>query len=459
MKRQLPIVAGMRSSVRADGSRATVYPADVSGRFNTARKLTFVVLIAAFIAVPWATVNGRPAVLLDVANQRFFLLGFTFNAQDVWMSFFLLSGIGFALITVTTVLGRVWCGWACPQTVWLEGIFRPLERLIEGTADKRRRRAEGGWTVDRLWRRVLLWLIYIALAAGLALAVLGYFVPVRTVGPMLTEGPVKHPEAFVWLVAMAGVFFFDFAWFREQTCLAVCPYGRLQSSMTDPDTLVVGYDAVRGEPRGKATDPDAGDCVDCNRCVTVCPTGIDIRHGMQIDCIGCTACIDACDEVMDKLQRPRGLIRYDSQNGLEHKPRKFLRPRLALYALLGLAGLAAVGLATRSRTGFEANVLRLIGAPYVVENNTVRNAYEVHLVNKLDRRATFTISPESSASGFGYILPITTVTLDPLADARIPVLVTAPQNTVRADSTMRLKITSDGAEPRTVTAPFLGPHP
>ncbi len=456
MKRQLPVVAGMRSAVRSDGTRATVHPADVRGRFNRARNAVFVALIVVYLALPWVTVGGRPAVLLDIGAGRFFLLGHAFNAQDFWMSFFLLSGIGFTLIAVTTVLGRVWCGWACPQTVWLEGVFRPIQRLIEGSAEKRRRREEGGWSFDRAWRRAALWAVYAAIASALAHVFLGYFVPIRTFWAMIAAGPGQHPEAFAWVTAMTAVLFFDFAWFREQTCLAICPYGRLQSSMTDPDTLVVGYDAVRGEPRGKAKSEGVGDCVDCGRCVAVCPTGIDIRNGLQLDCVGCTACIDACDEVMDKLHRPRGLVRYDSQNGLAHLPKKFLRPRLALYAVLGLAGLAALALATRSRTPFEANVLRLAGAPYTIEGDSVRNAFEVHLVNKRESRVSYTLAPTSDDPAFTYVLPLPTVTLDALSDARLPVFVTAPRERVRRDSAVRLRV-SGGGEVRVVTAPFLGP--
>jgi cytochrome c oxidase accessory protein FixG len=457
MARHLPIVE-MRSSIRTDGVRLTVHPADLKGRFHNLRRVFFAVLMAVYVALPWVTVGGRPAVLLDLAARRFYLFGALFNAQDVWLIFFLLSGIGFALVAVTTVLGRVWCGYACPQTVYLEGVFRPIQRLIEGSREKRMRREAGDWTFDRAWRRVLLWSIYAVISAAIAHVFLGYFTPIRGLGQMIAAGPGASPEAFAWTTAITAVMFFNFAWFREQTCVVICPYGRLQSVMTDPDTVVIGYDEKRGEPRGHAKKGEkaegAGDCVDCNRCVVVCPTGIDIRNGLQLDCIGCSRCIDACDEVMDKLHRPRGLVRYDTYQGLHHEPRRFLRPRLALYAVLGLMGIVASTLAFRRHTPFEANLLRLNGAPYVLDGDTVRNAYSIHVVNKQSRRVTETRAGET------FVIPFPRLTLEPLAGSTAPVFVTLEAARFHGDFAVRLRVRPEGMAPeetRVIEAPFLGP--
>jgi cytochrome c oxidase accessory protein FixG len=456
----LPIVEA-RSSIRGDGSRATVHPADVRGRFNTARTAVFAVLLTIYALVPWWTVGGRPAVLLDVAQRRAFLLGRVFNAQDTWLVFFLLSGVGFGLVALAALVGRVWCGWACPQTVFLEGLFRPLQRLIEGSAAQRHRREDGPWTLDRALRRALLWSIYLALAAAVAHVFLGYFTPARGLWAMIVGGPARHPEAFAWMVAMTGVMFFNFAWFREQTCVAICPYGRLQSALLDPDSVVIGYDVQRGEPRtkGKVKPAGAGDCVECNRCVVVCPTGIDIRNGLQLDCIACTRCIDACDDVMTRLDRPRGLIRYDSQQGLAHAPRRFFRPRLALYAVLAALGLAATALALRTHTTFEANLLRLNGLPYTLDGEMVRNAYDIHLINKESRRVTFAIDPATGAP-FAFVIPMARVTLEPLAGAHVPVFVTTPRRGLRGDTRVSIRVRPGGSgEALTLEAPFLGPSP
>jgi cytochrome c oxidase accessory protein FixG len=463
MARHLPIVE-MRGSIRSDGSRATVHPADVKGRFHLARNVVFVVLIFVYALVPWVTIGGHPAILLDIAHRQFFLFGRVFNAQDAWLAFFLLSGIGFSLVALTAVAGRVWCGWGCPQTVFLEGVFRPIQRLIEGPREKRLRREQGPWNFDRVGRRVALWSVYGLLAVVIAHIFLGYFVPIRSLWSMIQSGPDAHPEAFGWVSAMTAVMFFNFAWFREQLCVGICPYGRLQSVLTDPDSLVVGYDRARGEPRGKSKGREkaegVGDCVDCNRCVVVCPTGIDIRNGLQLDCVACTACIDACDEVMDRLERPRGLIRYDSQNGLEHKPKRFLRPRLGIYAVAGLAGLMAATFAFSKHTTYEANLLRLAGAPYTLDDGTVRNAFDIHLVNKQNHRVTYTVEPENPGGALTFVIPLRQVTLEPLAGTHSPIFVTLPRDRFHGDFSVRVRVLPQGAqngEPRVITAPFLGP--
>ncbi len=457
-KHHLPVVGGMRSSVHGDGTRETVHPADVGGRFVNARRVVYAVLVLVYLIVPWLTVAGRPAVLLDIEQRRFLLFGAVLNAQDTWLLFFVLFGIGLTLIAVTTVLGRVWCGWGCPQTVFLEGVFRPLQRLIEGSRNDRLRREQHGWNFDRAWRRVLLWSIYLGLASGIAHVFLGYFVPIRSLLRLIAEGPAEHPQAFFWVTFFTGVWFFDFAWFREQTCLAICPYGRLQSVMTDDDSLVVGYDTKRGEPRGKAGTEGAGDCVDCGRCVVVCPTGIDIRNGLQLDCIGCTACIDACDEVMDKLHRPRGLVRYDSLNGLVGKARRWLRPRLFFY--MAIAALWAVGVffATRTRTSFEANMLRLQGAPYILEGTTVRNAFNVHVVNKLGETHEFVVEPLDPPAGATFLIPMRSVRLAPFQGQHLPVFVTLPRGQSLPGGAVRLRVRCVGT-PHVITAsaPFLQP--
>lgn len=458
MAHHLPVIQ-MKSSIRHDGSRATVHPADVTGRFTAARRVVFVTLLALYLVIPWITIGGNPAVLLDLPGRRFYLLGRLFNAQDGFLLFFVLAGIGLSLILVTTILGRVWCGWACPQTVFLESVFRPIQRWIEGSREARMRRESKEWTFDRTWRRVLLWSLYAVIASFLAHAFLGYFFPVRTLVGMILGGPGAHPEAFLVVTVFTGLIFFDMAWFREQLCVAICPYGRLQSVMTDPDSLVVGYDVKRGEPRGKAKAEGVGDCVDCNRCVVVCPTGIDIRNGLQLDCIACTQCIDACDEVMQKLHRPRGLIRYDSLHGLNGDKRHFLRPRLFIYA--GVIVLWGIGLALtlRRRVEFETNLLRLQGAPYTIENGTVRNAFDIHLVNKRNARTTYRVEPETSTvPGLQYVIPLREVTLEPLTGTHLPIFVTMPRSSFQGDVPLRIRVRPAGAsESITVTAPFLGP--
>lgn len=445
------------SSLRNDGSRNYVHPADVSGRFDNVRKVVHALLVALLAALPWIEIGGHPAIFLDVAARRFFLFGNTFNAQDVWLMFFLLSGVGYLLIVVTALWGRIWCGYACPQTVFLEAIFRPIERLIDGPRSKRLRRAAGPWNVDRVLRFGAKHGVYLVVAFLIAHVMVSYFVSLPALYQMVWSDPGLHPEAFAWATVLTGVLYFDFAWFREQTCLIVCPYGRLQSVLTDRDTLVIGYDEARGEPRGKARDPNAGDCVACNRCVNVCPTGIDIRNGLQLDCIGCARCIDACDDVMVKLKRKPGLVRYDSMKGLDGKPRRVMRPRLYLYAGFGLAGMLAAGVALGSTTRFEANLMRLRALPYVVDGDRVRNSFELHLVNKRASHAEFVVEAQGPDE-LQYTISIPRVSLEPLQSQRIPVFVSYPRGSSADGRRAKLRVSVQGEPPKDVSAPLLGPR-
>ena len=450
------------SSLKTDGHRNFVHPADVSGRFVTRRYLVFAVLIAIWAALPWIQINGHPAMYLDVPGRRFFMFGATFNAQDAWLVFFLITGLGLTILFLTTLLGRVWCGWACPQTVFLEGIFRRIERAVEGPRNTRVRRNEGPWNVDKVWRKALKHVLFIASALFVAHVFLSFFVSLPSLFQMVQRPPSENPRAFVWVTAMSVIFYANFAWFREQLCIIVCPYGRLQSALTDRNTLVVGYDEKRGEPRGKASDREAGDCIDCKRCVVVCPTGIDIRNGLQLDCVGCTACIDACDEVMDKLQRPRGLVRYDSLNGLEHRPKRIWRPRLALYIAVITAWSVGAFFAFRTHSSFETHIARIRGAPYhLVEDGTVaRNLFTLHLVNKKSDPARFLIEPVESEL-HRIDLRHREIEIGALEARDIPVYVDVVTQTYEpgAHATMRVqRAGEDESLAHSIDLPLLGPR-
>ncbi len=445
------------SSLRSDGSRNFVHPADVRGRFDRRRQLSFAALIGLLVALPWITIGGQPAVFLDFEHRKFYLLGATFNAQDAWLVFFLLSGVGFGLIVLTALWGRVWCGYACPQTVFLEGVFRPIERWIEGPRNERMHRNAGAWTWDKLWRKTLKHALFLLLSFAVAHIIVSYFVSLPRLYRMVLDNPAAHPEAFIWATALTALLYFDFFWFREQLCLIVCPYGRLQSVLTDLDTLVIGYDDKRGEPRGKAKTTDRGACVDCNRCVVVCPTGIDIRNGLQIDCIGCARCIDACDDVMLKLHQAPGLIRYDSQRGLQGQASRWLRPRVYLYAGLGALGLLVMGAALSRSRPFEANLLRLRDAPpFVIEGDRVRNAFEIHVVNKRAQRATYTIQGETQPQ-LRYVVALPQIALDPLDDVRVPVFVEVERGS-RTTGVAHILVTQQGGETQRLEAPLVLPR-
>jgi cytochrome c oxidase accessory protein FixG len=445
------------SSLRADGTRNFVYPADVHGRFDRLRKLIFASLLVMLAALPWWTIGGHPAVFLDFEQRSFYLFGATFNAQDTWLVFFLLSGVGFSLIVATALFGRVWCGYACPQTVFLEGVFRPIERWLEGPRNERLRRNAGPLTFDKAWRKTLKHALFLALAFAVAHVIVSYFVSIPRLYAMVMNAPAAHPEAFTWAAVLTAALYFDFVWFREQLCLIVCPYGRLQSVLTDRDTIIIGYDPERGEPRGKVGTVK-GDCVDCKRCVVVCPTGIDIRNGLQIDCIGCARCIDACDEVMTKLERPQGLIRYDSQQGFSREPKRVLRPRVYLYAALGVLGLCVASFSLAQSRPFEANLLRLRDAPpFTLDAGRVRNAFEIHLVNKRSHASRFELrGPRDPRLHFTIAIP--TLTLPSLADQRVPVFVDFARASVRNSEHTHLELWQEHTRVTTIDVPLLAPE-
>jgi cytochrome c oxidase accessory protein FixG len=445
-------------SINADGSRNAIHPADVRGRFQRRKNVLWTVLVAIYLVLPWLEVDGRPALLFDIEARHFYLFGNTFNAQDFWFAFFLVSGLGFTLFVVAALWGRVWCGYACPQTVFLEGVFRRIERWIEGPA-ARRQKMDHAPFAQRAPRRLAKLFVYLLLSAVIAHSFLGYFMPVDVIVAAVTESPGKHPTAFGFVVVATLVLFVNFTWFREQLCIVVCPYGRLQGALYDQDTVVVGYDRTRGEPRGAVGTDGAGACVDCFRCVVVCPTGIDIRNGTQMECVGCANCIDACDDVMAKLGRAAGLVRYDSQAGFEGGRRRFWRGRVALYAVLLLIGATVATLAVGLRRPFEARLERMRGQSYVLQDGVVRNTFTLQLVNKRPGTRTFVLRAVGPAAAQVTLAEIR-VEMESLADRRVPVVFDLPVDRFLAGERAEVHVEClEGDEPlrAVATAPLLGP--
>ncbi|WP_394842290.1 cytochrome c oxidase accessory protein CcoG [Pendulispora brunnea] len=433
-----------------------VAPADVHGRYHRARHAVFALLIALWAVLPWVRLAGHPAIFLDVERRRFFFFGTTFNSQDAWLLFFLATGIGFGLVFMTAIAGRVFCGWMCPHTVFLEAVYRRIERWIEGPRERRLRAASAPWGAAKIARKVAVHSAYLLASYVIAHIVLSYFVSLPKMFEMVRTRPAEHPEAFAWAFGLTAILYFDLAHFRERLCTSFCPYGRLQGVLVDEDSLMVGYDTRRGEPRGKATAKDRGDCVDCKRCVVVCPTGIDIRQGPQLECIACTACIDACDDVMERLGRAPGLVRYDSTRGLAGARRRFWRPRIVLYTALGLVGLAAATTAAKSRSDFEAVLLRAPGAPYVVTPDSVYNAFDLHLVNKRGTRERFRIGVDAGTDVTAQVEPAE-VELEPLSGTHVAVALRMPVERCRGDFRFRIRVEREsGREMREVQATFLG---
>ena len=356
--------------------RKWIYEQAVSGPWQRLRRVTFAVLHLILFVTPWITVRGNPALLIDLPGRRLYAFGAIFSASDTIFLLLLLLFLAFSLFFFTSLFGRLWCGFACPQTVFLDTWIRPLEEWIEGDWVQRRRRDQAGWSGDRVVRKTSKWTLFLVIAFAVAMSFGSYFAGAHA----LWSGRGSALE-----YAIVGVFtvvwFLDLAWFREQFCNYLCPYARFQSALTDADTLLVHYDTVRGEPRGGEDAKTAGRCVACNKCVFVCPQGIDIRDGFQLECIACARCIDACDIVMGKLGH-RTLIAWQSVAG-ERGERRRLRPRTVVYGaiLSGLAAAAVVLLAARAP--FDAAVQRAPGSLFTLDpDGYVRNTYLLRVTNK-----------------------------------------------------------------------------
>lgn len=385
------------ASVREDGKRNWVYPKKVKGFFYNYRTYLSWLLLAILFAGPFIKVDGRPYMLFNIFERKFIIFGAAFWPQDTHLLIFLLLIFFVFVILFTVVFGRVWCGWACPQTLFMEMVFRKIEYLIEGDANQQRTLNEGPWTAEKIWKKGLKISVFGLISLLIGHLVMAYLIGIDQVIQIVTQPPTAHLAGFIGLVAFSGIFMFVFSWFREQACIVVCPYGRLQGVLLDDNSINVMYDYVRGEPRSpirkQATEvAPKGDCVDCGLCVQVCPTGIDIRNGTQMECVNCTACIDACDEVMVKVDRPTGLIRYASENSIKQGFQKLFTGRVKGYTFVLMLLVAAFVSLIATREDLEGTITRFPGMTYQARpDGKVSNLYNITLINKTFEPQSVTI--------------------------------------------------------------------
>ena len=383
--------------IKMYAAREEIYPREAKGRYATLRWACVWITQAVFYGLPWLTWNDRQAVLFDLAARKFYIFGLVLWPQDFIYLAALLIVCAWLLFLVTAVAGRVWCGFACPQTVYTE-IFMWIERKIEGARSARIRLDRQPWTFDKIWRKTAKHSAWGVVALWTGISFVGYFAPMRSMMESIVALGLGPWEWF-WIGFYAFATYGNAGWMREQVCKYMCPYARFQSAMFDKDTLIVTYDAQRGEPRGVQTkERSKGDCIDCTLCVQVCPTGIDIRNGLQYECIGCAACVDACNGVMDKIDLPRGLIRYSTDRAMEKKwtPKqigaRIMRPRVLIYsALLGLI-VIGVGTALALRTPLKLDVIRDRGSMgREVGDGQVENVYRLQVMNTGEAAHSFHI--------------------------------------------------------------------
>ncbi len=372
------------STIDEEGKRIFIHPKKPKGRFYNRRKVVGWGLLAILFFLPFVKVNGFPLFLFDIIDRQFILFGVHFWPQDSYLFAIGMISLLIFVILFTAVYGRVWCGWTCPQTVFLEILYRPIEYLIDGDANAQIKLKEAPWTFDKIWKRLIKNFIFIILSIIITNALLAWVIGADEVLKIASEPISEHLTGFVVMLIFSGFLFFVYSWFREQVCTILCPYGRLQGVLLDVSSIIVSYDYKRGEPRGKSKDDlDTGDCIDCNQCVQVCPTGIDIRNGTQLECINCTACIDACDDVMDKIKKPRGLIRFASEKEISDGSPFKLTPRMIGYSALLLAVLIFLSFLIFGRSDLETTLLRTPGLLYQEqENGMISNLYNIKIINK-----------------------------------------------------------------------------
>jgi cytochrome c oxidase accessory protein FixG len=374
-----------------------VYPREVSGRFARLRIFAVIALLGLFYVFPWVQWNGRQAVLFDLPARKFYIFGLTLFPQDFYLLTWLLIIAALSLFFFTALAGRLWCGFACPQTVWTE-VFVWMERLTEGNRSQQMKLDKAPWTADKILRKTSKQVLWVTFAAFTGCTFVGFFSPIQGLAAEVAGARLSSWELF-WVAFYGFATYGNAGFLREQVCKYMCPYARFQSAMFDRNTLIISYDPVRGEPRGArgrgvtAQSVGQGDCIDCTLCVQACPTGIDIRKGLQYECIACAACVDACDSVMDKVGSPRGLVRYSTQAEIDGKPRHVVRPRILVYAG-GLSLLVAgFAIAVVHRTPFDLDVLRDRNTLYrELEDGRIENVFSVRIINKDQRGHMFRLS-------------------------------------------------------------------
>ncbi|MFN8389398.1 MAG: cytochrome c oxidase accessory protein CcoG [Bdellovibrionota bacterium] len=450
-------------TVDAHGHRKWVYPTEFVGFFKRNRTKVAWVLLSIYLSLPWIPIADNQAVLLDIPGRRFVLFGATFWATDTRFLAVFLASLAITLFFFTSLLGRIWCGWACPQTVFLEFVFRPLERLIEGTAPRRKALDQEPWSFRKVRIKATKLIAFSAVAWLMASTFLAYFVGRERLLGMMSGYPWENWPTFLATVAAMVAILFEFGWFREQFCTVLCPYARFQSVLLDDTSLVISYDPGRGEPRGKLERGDAqrtkGDCIDCGLCVRVCPTGIDIRNGLQLECVQCAVCADACDSVMEKIARPKGLIRYATERGLRGEKVKLLRPRVIVYGTILISLLGTLGWLLSSRELSNAAIFHSHGDSLfeVRADGLISNHLELHLENKSKTSRLFS-AVALDESQVQLMMPVSPFPLGPQSSSRVPLFATFSRELlVGGKRHISVKVSDDAGYSETLRVDLQGP--
>lgn len=450
-----------------EGHRCWIYPKRVKGRYYRARTYVSWVLLAVMFIGPFVRIQGNPLLMINIPARKFSILGHIFWPQDV--AIFAIAMLLFltGIIIFTTAFGRLWCGWTCPQTLLMEMVFRKIEYAIEGDASKQRALAAAPWTFQKIRKKAGKHIIFFALSFLIGNTLLSYIIGSDALIGIVTDSPRNHIQGLTFMILFTLVFYAIFARFREQACTFICPYGRFQSTMLDENTMVVAYDHRRGEKRGplrRADGPEKrrangfGDCVNCNQCVTVCPTGIDIRNGTQMECVNCTACIDACDAVMDRIGRPRGLIRYASLDSIERGEKFHFTGRMGIYGVVLSGLITAFVFLVLTRSAVDATLLRAPGSLFQSTPSGIENLYLLKVINKTSRDLPVEFKLENVAGKLS-VMGATNLVVPGEQLASTSILIELPRSSMTGHETrLRIGVYSKGKRLESLDTIFIGPR-
>ena len=443
------------------GKRIWVYPLKPKGPHYTARTVVSVFLLAFLFGAPFIKVNGSPLLLLDIIHRQFYIFGFIFWPQDIYLFVLALISLMVFVVLFTAIFGRLFCGWICPQTVFLEMVFRKIEFLLEGSGSTQRQFNEAPWSFGKTIRKSTKYALFAILAFLVGNTFLSYFIGIDSLKEIVTASPSEHLTGFILMLLFSGAFYFVFAWFREQACTLVCPYGRLQSVLLDSNSLVVAYDFKRGEPRGplKKHAEGFGDCIDCMACVRVCPTGIDIRNGTQLECVNCTACIDACNHTMTKVGFKPGLIMLASYDQIANDGRLRITPRIRLYSVVFIILIGVLTTLMIVRTPVQATILRTSGSLYEeMADGTIRNVYVVKVTNKTARDLPITLKLESPSGELTLLGPA--IDVKPRGQDESVISIQIPKKSIyTANQLLVVGLYNGDKKLEDVRTMFIGPDP
>lgn len=446
------------SIVNKEGGRKWIYPKKPKGKFYNSRTIVSIFLLAFLFGMPFIKINGHPFMLFDIVERHFIVFGLVFTPQDFYLFVLLIISVIVALIVVTVIAGRIFCGWMCPQTIFLEMVFRKIEYLIEGDYTQQIALNNSSWNSKKVFKKFSKYSIFFILSFIIANTFLAYIIGIDKLWTIVTDSPSNHTTGLSAILIFTAAFYFVFAWFREQACIMVCPYGRLQSVLLDRKSVVIAYDYVRGEPRGKLNDKNKGDCIDCGLCVRVCPTGIDIRNGTQLECVNCTACIDACDSIMREIKRPEKLIKFASMENIISKTKFKITPRVTGYFAVLLILITTLSVLFAKRKDIDVTILRTPGTLFQNQpDEKVSNIYNFKISNKTFSEIPIDIKLEK---GEGEIKIIgNSINVKPLEIYEGTLLIILPKKSIKQINThLDIDIISGGKKLDEVSTNFLGPQ-